>query len=138
MHRNLKTPLQVTIILIFATLVNSPCLAGGLASFSFEGMQLGDSQNDFIHRHPEAKRIPATSEEPLMTEEIVIFRLYDTKADVARYYFFKGRLYQMILIYESATLNKAGGVSAFCNRLKAKLGQPLAAGDEMHVWKDSG
>ncbi|MEX0678210.1 MAG: hypothetical protein WD063_14100 [Pirellulales bacterium] len=104
-----------------------------LATFDFEGMTLATSAVEFEQQFPDAKR----DREPV-DEEIGLecYEVRDLKnADVARFYFCDGRLYQLEIGYNLARVEKLGGMQAVLQKLVDTWGPADHAGESRWTWQ---
>ena len=124
--------------LLLVALAVTPCMAEGLASFRFEGTQIGDSLEAFRQRHPDAQQKPSDRAPPLVAKEVTTYVTTNTIADAAQYSFFRNRLYELVVLYRRATIESMGGEEVLRGRLVAKLGPAKTAGEvaggKVQVW----
>lgn len=92
-----------------------------LDSFTFEGVSLSTSLNDFRQRHPAAQHIPDNSE---AANGLQAYMLVQTKsANGAMFTFFENKLYQVQVIYNAETINKMGAVKMY-EKVTSAFGSP--------------
>jgi hypothetical protein len=101
--------------------------ADNLASFTFEGTQLGCTFEEFRQQWPNAEKLTAAHEfygdPPLMRNEITKYRVTPANTDLARFCFYQGRLYEIKIWYGRETLENLGGEQVFDDRLTAVFGR---------------
>jgi len=110
--------IAVLIVLSFAAF--SYAAEDKLANFTFEGVSLSSSLNDFQRRYPSAEFDAKHSD---ATVDIKSYMVLPTKtADAAVYCFYQNVLYQIYIIYFPDTIEKMGGMGAVIDKLKNTFG----------------
>lgn len=96
--------------------------AKAVRDFSFEGITLGISLSEFRRIRPKANKNEA--DKKLGTVSLMIL---SGTATGCTYEFFDGKLYQLNILYDIATLTKMGGLTNVVARLESKIGKHHSA-----------
>jgi len=101
-------------------------------TFNFEGLSLPKNTEDLKKQYPSA-----TSESIGLDEKVglVCFVVKDLpQADLARFYFFDGSLYQVAITYDPARIERLGGMSAVLRKLVSSFGPSNHAATTRWTW----
>jgi hypothetical protein len=105
-----------------------------LEGFRFEGLPLSASLAEFKRRFPAAQ--VDTSDELDRKAGLTCYTLSDLKsADVAQFYFFGNRLYQIDIEYARDRIESKGGMEAVMRRLVGMFGNPDNAYGNRRTWQ---
>jgi len=104
-----------------------------LAEFNFEGLSFSDGVAQMKQRFPSAIVSPDKLDEVLGRERYVVTQL--KTADLARIFFFDGKLYQFGIVYEADRLKNLGGIGALLLKLVGMLGPADHAGESRWTWQ---
>jgi hypothetical protein len=104
-----------------------------LAKLDFQGMALPANPAELLKRFPEAKRDRQRVDEEIGLACYEIGNLEN--ADVARFYFCDGRLYQIEVGYNLARVRKLGGMRLLVQRFVDMWGPADHAGESRWTWQ---
>jgi hypothetical protein len=104
-----------------------------LATFDFEGLKLPTSEEKLRREFPEARRAAGRVDEEI---GLACYEVGDLKnADLARFYFCDGELYQFEVEYSLARVEKLGGMQAVLQKLVDAWGPVDHAGESRWTWQ---
>ena len=101
-------------------------------TFNFEGLRLPKDTAQLKKQYPSA-----TSESIGLDDKVglVCYVVKDMpQADVARYYFFDGSLYQLAITYSPARIERLGGMGAVLRKLVSSFGPSNHAATSRWTW----
>jgi hypothetical protein len=136
-----RRALGATCAFLLLAAVNTDCAKGAsndisfhsLAEFNFEGLSFSDGVAQMKQRFPSATVSPDKLDEALGRERYVVTQL--KTADLARIFFFDGKLYQFGIVYEADRLKNLGGMEALLLKLVGMLGPADHAGESRWTWQ---
>lgn len=104
-----------------------------LATVTFEGLSLPTSIDELKEQFPQAKRTEDRVDRQVGLE---CYEVADLKsADLARYYFLDGALYQLEVVYDLPRVKQMGGMQALVQRLVDVLGPADHVGQRRWTWQ---
>jgi hypothetical protein len=104
-----------------------------LETFDFEGLSLPTSVQKLKQEYPDARRDHERVDERIGLECHEVGNLKN--AEVARFYFCDGRLYQFEVEYSLARVEKLGGMQAVLQKLIDRWGPVDHAGESRWTWQ---
>jgi hypothetical protein len=104
-----------------------------LSKFNFEGLSLSTTVDDLKQHYPSIEQVDDDIDQRLARERYTVKDL--KTADVARFFFCDGQLYQLEIMYRAPRLERLGGLEAVLRKLVAEFGSADHAGESRWTWQ---